>query len=158
MLPPILPLPLKQPTPPSAFLMCHPTLPLTTARAVTALTTGTVSPITHVSFMTPAFALALACSHQPNLPNKRLNCPVPTQGNPFSMRLNCQVASQARDLLSRRLNCSLATLATNPCVAQCAGCHALRLASPLQRLAVALWIRAHYGLGPHLSEGHHTLW
>ncbi len=153
--------------PPSICLTAHPALPLIAAHAATVLMTGAASPMTRASFMSPAFTLALEHSHRPNLPNKRLNClapaqadlpgmrincPMPVQADPSSMRINCQAASQARDLPSRRLNCSSAMSAINPCIAQCTRCHISRLALPLQHLAAALWIRAHYGLGPHSSR------
>ncbi len=162
---PILLLPLKQPTLPSVHLTpCH-ALPLAAVRAATALTTGAASPTMCAPSTSCASAPALAHSYWSNLSNKRLNCLLDLPGmrlncqassrdNPSSMRINCQVASQAKDLPSRRLNCSLAMLATNPCIVQCVGCHISRHASPLKHLAAALRIRACYGPGPHLSEGH----
>ena len=120
--------------------------------AVTAPTNGTANCTMRASSMSRAPATAQVPSHWPDLPSMRLNCHEPMWDHLLSRRINCLAASPAKDLPSRRLNCSLATSATNPYVVQCAGYHILRLASPLKHLAVALWIRAHYSLRPHLSE------
>src|SRR6266851_7064342 len=149
---PIPSLPPKQPTPPSAPPSRHLRLLLTTACAATAPITGAVNPMTCASFTSPASIQVPARFLQSDLPSMRINCHVSSQDKPSSMRLNCWVASQAKVLPSRRLNCSSAASATNPCIAQCVRCHISRLASPLQHLAAALRIRARYGLGPHSSK------
>src|SRR6266851_798337 len=152
MLPPILLLSPKQPTLPSV----HPTLYhaslLTTAHAATAPMTGAANPMMPASSMSHAPVTALEHSHWPDLSGMRLNCHMSSRDNLLSRRINCSVASLAKDLPSRRLNCSSAMSATNPCIAQCTRCHESRLASPLKHLAVALQIRACYGLRPYSSE------
>src|SRR6266851_6573480 len=170
MLPPILLLPPKQPTPPSVHPMPHPESPLTVPRTVIAPMTGAASPTMPASFTSRAPAMALEHSHwldlsdtrlncptltQSNLPGMRINCHEPLRDHLLSRRINCSAASLAKALPSRRLNCSSAASATNPCIAQHTRCHELRFVLPLKCLAVALQIRARYGLGPHLSEGHH---
>ncbi len=89
MLLPILLLLLKQPMLPSASLTVCPKLPLMTTCTAIALMTGAASLMTCALSTSCASVLAPACSHQPDLPSMRINCPAPVQGNPSSMRLNC---------------------------------------------------------------------
>jgi len=159
-LPPYLPRPPIQPMPPP--MSPTPCLtatkdPLPTVPTATALMTGAVNHTMPASSMSCVSAMAQVLSHWPNLPGMRLNCHEPTQDHLLSRRINCLAASLA-NLPSRRLNCLSATSATNPYITQCVGYRASRLVSPFKHLAVALWIRACYGLGPHSLEGHYTSW